>query len=134
MYNCTSQIVIQHAKTKKMEDIMEKLNLKYNATKVDEIEQARKLPIENCITDTSIGMLCMFIQKGLIDDNGNSGVSKAVAIIDKYLAESDKDNLVLDIMEALVNGGFLSRQMDVAKMRQALEKKMSQAKEIMSEM
>ena len=36
---------------------MEKLNLKYNATKVDEIEQARKLPIENCITDTSIGML-----------------------------------------------------------------------------
>ena len=115
---------------------MEKLNLKYNATKVDEIEQARKLPIENCITDTSIGMLCMFIQKGLIDDNGQHGVSKAVAmdVIDKYLEESDKDELVLDIMEALVNGGFLSRQMDVAKMRQAMSKRISQAKEIIDEM
>lgn len=115
---------------------MEKLNLKYNATRVDEIEQAKKLPIENCITDTSIGMLCMFIQKGLIDDNGNYGVSKNVAmeVIDKYLQEKDKDELVLDIMEALVNGGFLSRQVNVAKMREAMNKKMSQAKEILDEM
>ena len=114
---------------------MEKLNLKYSATKIDEIEQTRKMPIENCISDTSIGMLCLFIQKGLIDDNGNHGVSKAVAmdVIDKYLEENDKDNLVLDIIEALVNGGFLSRQVDVAKMRQALNKKMSQADKMISE-
>lgn len=115
---------------------MEKLNLKYNATRVDEIEQARQLPIENCITDTSIGMLCMFIQKGLVDDNGQHGVSKAVAmsIIDAYLEESDKDNLVLDIMEALVNGGFLSRQVDVAKLREANEKRSAQAKKLIDEM
>lgn len=115
---------------------MEKLNLKYNATKVDEIEQTRKLPIENCIADTSIGMLCLFIQKGLIDDNGQHGVSKTVAIdvIDKYLAESDKDNLVLDIMEALVNGGFLSRQVDVAKLREANNKRTAQAKKMIDEM
>ena len=30
-----------------------KLNFKFNATKVDEIEQARKLPIENCVGDSS---------------------------------------------------------------------------------
>lgn len=114
---------------------MEKLNLKYNATKVDEIEQVKKLPIENCIGDTSISMLCLFIQKGLIDDNGVHGVSKNVAmdVIDKYLDEKDKDELVLDIIEALVNGGFLSRQVDVAKMRQAINKKMSQADKIISE-
>lgn len=114
---------------------MEKLNLKYSATKIDEIEQTRKMPIENCIGDTSIGMLCLFIQKGLIDDNGNHGVSKAVAmdVIDKYLEENDKDNLVLDIIEALVNGGFLSRQVDVAKMRQALNNKMSQADKMINE-
>lgn len=40
-----------------------KLNLKYNATKVDEIEQSKKLPIENCIADTTIGNLALFIQK-----------------------------------------------------------------------
>ena len=115
---------------------MEKLNLKYNATRVDEIEQTRQLPIENCITDTSIGMLCMFIQKGLIDDNGVHGVSKNVAmdVIDKYLEENDKDNLVLDIMEALVNGGFLSRQVDVAKLREANKKRSAQAKKLIDEM
>ena len=114
---------------------MEKLNLKYNAMKIDEIEQARKLPIENCITDSSIGMLCLFIQKGLVDSNGVHGVSKSVAmeVIDEYFKESDKDNLVLDIMEALVDGGFLSRQMDVATMRDKINKKMSQANELINE-
>ena len=114
---------------------MDKLNLKYNATRVDEIEQTKKLPIENCITDTSIGMLCTFIQKGLIDDNGVHGVSKAVAmdVIDKYLEENDKDNLVLDIMEALVNGGFLSRQVDVAKLREANEKRSAQVQQALDE-
>ena len=115
---------------------MEKLNLKYNATKIDEIEQARKMPIENCITDTSISMLCTFIQKGLIDDNGVHGVSRAVAIdvIDRYLEEKDKDELVLDIMEALCNGGFLSRQVDVAKIREANKTRNAKAKKMIDEM
>ena len=114
---------------------MEKLNLKYNATKIDEIEQARKLPIENCITDTSISMLCLFLQKGLIDDNGQHGVSKSVAmsIIDKYLEESDKDNLVFDIMEALVNGGFLSRELDIENLRKINIKRVSKAKETLND-
>jgi len=108
-----------------------KLNLKYTATKVDEIEQTKKLPIENCIADTTIGNLALFIQKGLVDENGTHGVSKAVAIstIDTYLAENDKDELVMDIMEALCNGGFLSRELDVAKMREVNSKRIAQAKE-----
>ena len=97
-----------------------KLNLKFNAIRVDEIEQTKKLPIENCIADSTIGNLVLFVQKGLVDDNGVHGVSKAVALdaIDKYLAENDKDELVMDIMEALINGGFLSRDVDLAKVRE----------------
>lgn len=108
-----------------------KLNLKYTATKVDEIEQAKKLPIENCISDTTIGNLALFIQKGLIDDNGMHGVSKNVAIdtIDKYLAENDKDELVMDIMEALINGGFLSRDLDLNKVRELKAKRQAQVNE-----
>ena len=108
-----------------------KLNLKFNATKVDEIEQAKKLPIENCIADTTIGNLTLFIQKGLIDDNGNHGVSKAVAIstIDSYLEEKDKDELVMDIMEALINGGFLSRELDLEKVRNLKTKRQAQLNE-----
>ena len=108
-----------------------KLNLKYNATKVDEIEQTKKLPIENCISDTTIGNLTLFIQKGLIDDNGVHGVSKAVAInvIDNYLEEKDKDELLMDIMEALINGGFLSRDLEIAKIREAKKQKAIQVNE-----
>ena len=108
-----------------------KLNLKYNATKVDEIEQAKKLPIENCIADTTVGNLALFIQKGLIDDNNTHGVSRAVAIstIDKYLEEYDKDELVMDIMEALINGGFLSRDLDVKKIRELKTKRQAQVNE-----
>lgn len=108
-----------------------KLNLKYNALKVDEIEQSKKLPIENCIADTSISNLALFIQKGLIDDNGVHGVSRAVAIdtIDNYLAEHDKDELALDITEALINAGFLSRDLDVAQMRALKKKRADQVKE-----
>lgn len=108
-----------------------KLNLKYNATKVDEIEQTKKLPIENCIADTTIGNLALFIQKGLVDENGVHGVSKAVAMatVDNFLAENDKDELVMDIMEALCNGGFLSRSLDFAKVREANAKHQAQVLE-----
>ena len=108
-----------------------KLNLKYNATRVDEIEQAKKLPIENCIADTTIGNLTLFIQKGLVDDNGTHGVSKAVALdtIDSYLAENDKDELVMDIMEALICGGFLSRDVDLAKVRELKAKRQAKVNE-----
>ena len=108
-----------------------KLNLKYNATKVDEIEQTKKLSIENCINDTTVGNLALFIQKGLIDDNGNHGVSRNVAIatIDAYLEEKDKEELVMDIMEALINGGFLSRELDVKKLRELKAKRQAQVNE-----
>lgn len=106
-----------------------KLNLKYNATKVDEIEQAKKMSIENCIADTSISNLALFIQKGLVNDNGNIGVSRAVAMdtIDEYLAENDKDELVFDIMEALTSAGFLTRELDVTKLREMKTKRTAQA-------
>lgn len=105
-----------------------KLNLKYTATRVDEIEQSKKLPIENCIADTTVGNLALFIQKGLVNDSGTVGVSRAQALtaIDDYLAENDKDELVMDIMEALINGGFLSRDVDLAKVRELKVKRQAQ--------
>jgi hypothetical protein len=105
-----------------------KMNLKYTATRVDEIEQSKKLPIENCIADTTVGNLALFIQKGLVSDSGNIGVSRAQALtaIDEYLVDNDKDELVMDIMEALINGGFLSRDVDLTKVRELKAKRQAQ--------
>ena len=113
-----------------------KLNLKYTALKVDEIEQSKKLPIENCIADTTVGNLALFIQKGLVSDSGNIGVSKAQALtaIDEYLADNDKDELVMDIMEALINGGFLSRDVDLTKVRELKAKRQAQMIEELDKM
>ena len=108
-----------------------KLNLKYTAVKVDEIEQTKKLPIENCIADTTISNLTLFVQKGLVNDSDGVGVgkNKALSVIDEYLAENDKDELVMDIMEALINGGFLSRELDLAKVRELKAKRQEQLNE-----
>lgn len=99
--------------------------------KVDEIEQTKKLPIENCIADNTINNLCLFIQKGLIDDNGQHGVSKnvAMATIDNYLEENDKDELVMDIMEALIKGGFLSREVNLENVRELKKQRAIQVNE-----
>lgn len=108
-----------------------KLNLKYTSALVDDIEKAKgNISIENCIADNTINNLALLIQKGLIDDNGIHGVSKSVALnkLDEYLAEKDKDELLLDITEALVDGGFLSRKLDVNLIREAQSKKMDQVK------
>lgn len=108
-----------------------KLNLKYNATTVDEIEQSKKLPIENCVADNTIGNLALFIQKGLVNDSGNVGVSKSVAMstIDNYLADHDKDELLMDIMQALMDGGFLSRDVDLEKVKELKAKRKAQVNE-----
>jgi hypothetical protein len=108
-----------------------KLNLKYTATRVDEIEQSKKLPIENCIADTTVSNLALFLQKGLVNDSGGVGVSRAQAftIIDEYLAANDKDELVMDIMEALIDGGFLSRDVDLAKVRKLKAARQAQLNE-----
>ena len=101
------------------------LKLKFNATRVDEIEQSRnKTPIQDCIRDVSISNLALFLQKGLIDENDNWGVSRAVALdtIDKYLETHDSEDLVFDIMEALISSGFLTRDVDVKKLREAKAK------------
>ncbi len=109
--------------------------LKYNALKVDEIEQVKKQPIENCVADTSISSLLLFIQKGLVDENEHWGVSKNVAmdVLDKYLEENDKDDLVIEIMEALMKGGFLSRGLDLEKVKKAKKEKMDLANQKLDE-
>ena len=113
-----------------------KLVFKFTATIVDEIEKTKGLPIENCVADNTINNLALIISKALVNDNGTAGTSRAVALskIDEYLVENDKDNLLIDIMEALVEAGFLSRTLDVQNMRTVVTKKATQMNEQLSNM
>ena len=95
---------------------MEKLVLKYTAEKIDEIEKNKgNIPIENCVFDTTINNFVLFLMKGM-DISKNVAMSK----LNEYLLEKDKEDLTLEIMEALVDTGFLSRGLEIDKMRELL--------------
>lgn len=106
------------------------LQFRFTATKVDEIEKAKGMPIQRCIADQSISGLALFIEKGCV--NGERlGCTKneAMTKIDEYLAEPehDTDELTMDIMEALVEGGFLSRQLDMKEIRASAQEAVKNA-------
>lgn len=92
--------------------------LNYNALKIDEIERIKKMPIEQCIGDSSISNIALFVQKGMEDMKTSVSKEKAFEAIDEYLKDHDKDDLILDIMDALIQAGFLSREINLEKIRE----------------
>ena len=102
----------------------EKLNIKFTARTVDAIEQARHMPIENVVADTSVGAITTILQFALFDENKNGyGVSRGVAqdVIDQQLESRDRFDIMLDFTEELVSSGFLPRTIDVQAMRDRKE-------------
>ena len=92
-----------------------KLNFEFNARNVDEIEKIKGMPIANCIGDITVGNLAIFVEKGLNEKDMN--IDKAFDKIDEYLKENDLNELMFDVMEALIEAGFLSRRVNVKEMR-----------------
>lgn len=112
------------------------LQFKFTATKVDEIEKAKGMPINNCIQDKSIGNLILFLEKGLVNgDRVGCTKNEAMSNIDEYLEdpEHDTDELLMDIMEALVEGGFLSRQLNMKEIRASAQEMMNKTTSRMKE-
>ena len=96
------------------------LNLKFTASIVKDIEDAKRQPIANCIGDQTINGLAFFIQKAQVNENGKQGVSNnvAISIIDEYLAGGkDSNDLLFEIIERLIGAGFLSKELDTAQMK-----------------
>lgn len=103
-----------------------KLDLRFNAKIVDQIERKYNVSIEQLLGNTSVQNLAYFIEKAHYDeDRDRSGVSndKSYEILDEFLKENDKEEALFQIMESLQTAGFLSRKLDVKKMRQAVEEK-----------
>lgn len=104
--------------------------LKFTARVVDKIERKFNVSIENLLGDTSVRSLAFFIEMAFYDeDKDKVGVNneEAYKLLENYLKDHDKEDLIMDIMEALQATGFLSRKIEVDKMRQSIEKKTSEA-------
>lgn len=75
------------------------MKLKYNARKISEIEEKYNIPIENCVQNFKMEKIVTFVQKGLVSEVNPVTEEMAYNAIDEYLKKSDKNNLVMDIME-----------------------------------
>jgi hypothetical protein len=104
---------------------------KFTASRIDELEKVGKRSLEQLITDTTINNIAAFIEKGVVNENGTVGCSRNVALakIDDYLEDKNNDieELAFIIMEALVDAGFLSRQINVQELKEVVQTKKDQA-------
>jgi len=103
-----------------------KIDLRFTAKNVDNIERKFGVSIENLLGNTSMQNLAQFIERAYYDEERDKvGVSndRSYEVLQDYLKENDKEDLLLDIMEGLQQGGFLSRKLDLDKIRKSLETK-----------
>lgn len=112
--------------TPKMEKHIMKISLKFTAKIVDNIERKFGVSVENLLGSTTLQNLAQFIERAYFDEETEkSGVSneKSYELLENYLKDNEKEDLLLDIMEGLQAGGFLSRKLDLEKIRQSLVEK-----------
>lgn len=104
----------------------EKLSLKFTARNVDAIEQATGQAIEHAVASTTVRNITLLLKHALVDENTQqAGVSTTVAQ-DKLQNQldngRDRYDIILDIMEALIQAGFLPKSVDTESIRKRKDK------------
>jgi hypothetical protein len=104
--------------------------LKFTARIVDKIERKYNVSIESLLGDTSVRSLAFFIEQSYYDEeNETIGANneKSFTLLENYLKNNDKEDLLMYIMECLQQGGFLSRKIDIDQMRSNIDGELEKA-------
>lgn len=116
---------------------MSNIPLKFTATNVDQIEKKNGTSIENLLGDMRIDHLRYFIEKAYHNEESDRvGCSnqQALEYLETYLGDGgEKEELLVDIMEALQTGGFLSRKIDLKAVRASLTTAENKIKEALDQ-
>lgn len=111
-------------------DTPSNFKLKFTARVVDKIERQYGVSIEELLGNTSVRNLAFFIEKAYYnEDEDKIGVNneESYRLLESYLENHDKEDLLMDIMEALQTSGFLSRKIKVDEMRESIKTKTEEA-------
>lgn len=111
-------------------DTPSNFKLKFTARVVDKIERQYAVSIEQLLGNTSVRNLAFFIEKAFYnEDTETTGVNneESYRILESYLETKEKEDLIMDIMEALQNTGFLSRKIKIEEMRKSMNEQMDKA-------
>lgn len=115
---------------------MSKLNLKFTARDVAAVEEALDSSLEKAIASFKLTTLIQFLMVGMRDKNGeklNLDEDKAFDIVDEAIKEHGKIELQIEVIDALIESGFLPKAIDTNQIRTTLSKAIADASKITGE-
>ena len=115
---------------------MTKLNLKFTARDIALIEDMLDCSLEKAIAGFRLSTLVKFIEVGLRDKSGNHmnlDEDKAYDFVDKAIKEQGKIELQIQILDSLIEAGFLPKAVNTTEMREALSETVASASKTVGE-
>lgn len=110
-----------------------KLNLKFTARDVAAVEEALNGSLEKIIASFRLTTLIQFLMVGLRDKAGNRlnlDKDKAFDIVDEKIKEYGKIELQIEVIDALIESGFLPKAIDTKAMRATLSDAIAEASKL----
>ena len=110
-----------------------KLNLKFTARDVAAVEEALNGSLEKIIASFRLTTLIQFLMVGLRDKSGNRldlNEDKAFELVDEKIKEYGKIELQIEVIDALIEAGFLPRAIDTSQMRTTLSEAIAEASKL----
>ena len=110
-----------------------KLNLKFTARDVAAVEEALNGSLEKIIASFRLTTLIQFLMVGLRDKSGNRldlNEDNTFELVDEKIKEYGKIELQIEVIDALIEAGFLPRAIDTSQMRTTLSEAIAEASKL----
>ena len=110
-----------------------KLNLKFTARDVAAVEEALNGSLEKIIASFRLTPLIQFLMVGLRDKSGNRlnlDEDKTFDLVDEKIKEYGKIELQIEVIDALIEAGFLPKAIDTSKLRTTVSEAIAEASKL----
>ena len=110
-----------------------KLNLKFTARDVAAVEEALNGSLEKIIASFRLTTLIQFLMVGLRDKSGNRlnlDEDKTFDLVDEKIKEYGKIELQIEVIDALIEAGFLPKAIDMSKLRTTVSEAIAEASKL----
>ena len=110
-----------------------KLNLKFTARDVAAAEEALNGSLEKIIASFRLTTLIQFLMVGLRDKSGNRlnlDEDKTFNLVDEKIKEYGKIELQIEVIDALIEAGFLPKAIDTSQLRTTVSEAIAEASKL----
>ena len=110
-----------------------KLNLKFTARDVAAVEEALNDSLEKIIASFRLTTLIQFLMVGLRDKSGNRlnlDEDKTFDLVDEKIKEYGKIELQIEVIDALIEAGFLPKAIDTSQLRTTVSEAIAEASKL----